>query len=350
MGFKMKTFNEILRDMATWIMTSNNKITNFYIGSVVRTLLEAVSLEVEALYFKMRSVFIKASDNAIYDSFDFKRKEATKSIGDITIEFGSALSQSVFIQKGSQFFTVPINGKTIYFESTQDITVPSGLSSATIQVVCREGGTVGNVPAMSIRRSVSSIPYLQTLYNATALSGGAPQETKESLKKRFATHIQSLSKGTTPAIEYACKQVPHVAGIGIKEEIGIVYIYAHDVYGNLTDQMKSDLNDTLYNYKPAGIKVILLPVTKKSIDLDITIILDDVSYTTDNYPSLIRESVTSYLNRHVVSKSLIKADLIKFIMNIDDNAILNVNTGLDQDIQVSNDQLIRAGNITVTVV
>ena len=43
MALKMKTFKDILNDMVVWVTSNSPKLTNFYVGSVIRTLLEGIS-------------------------------------------------------------------------------------------------------------------------------------------------------------------------------------------------------------------------------------------------------------------------------------------------------------------
>jgi len=53
MGLKVKKFQEILRGMVEWVSANTDKLTDFSEGSVIRTLLEAVSSSVEQAYYNM---------------------------------------------------------------------------------------------------------------------------------------------------------------------------------------------------------------------------------------------------------------------------------------------------------
>lgn len=345
----MKTFKEILNSMAHWITTSTNKLTNFYPGSVTRSLLEAIAVELESIYFQMHLGFKYAIENSIFHSFDFYRFPATPSSGEVTIIFRGPLAQKLVIPKGYQLSTTPTNGSAVYFEVTEDTLVPYGVDRAVVYVQCTQSGVIGNVPAYSIRRATTPLPVIQEIYNESPFINGKPEETREERKKRFTKYIKTLSRGTVEAIQYGCLRVQGVTGAYVDESIGVVNVYVHDALGNLPDKLKQEVIQSLYEYRSAGIEVVVSPVIKKPIDLTVDVTLNK-GFDRDKYQAIIRDSLTSFLNYYTVSKNLIRAELIKYIMSIDENAILNINISLKDDVYVDKYELIRAGEITVNVV
>jgi hypothetical protein len=343
----VKKFREILGDMASWLVLSGSKVTNFTVGSVARSILEAVAMEIEDLYYYIRTKFEELQDNAIYNSFGYNKRPAVPATGYVTVRFTQPLTQSVLFKAGTRFYTIPLNGKTIYFESIEDVTANIGATEVDLLVRCTTAGTIGNVPAYSITRIVNSMPFLAGVFNKEKFFTGLPEETKEERQKRFNDFIQSLGKSSTPAIIYGCMQVEGIAGVYVKEDIGMIYVYAHDAFGNLNDQLKADLEAKLYEYKAGGIKAIISGVIKKPIDLNIKVLIDN-GYDKSSILYKIEEEVRVYLNKMVVSKPLVRADLIRFIMEIDREAIENISINLDKDIVVEPQELIRPGVITVT--
>jgi Baseplate J-like protein len=351
--WKVKKFRDILGDMASWISISNSKITNFTVGSVIRSLLEAVAMELEDLYHFIRAKFEQLQDNAIYSSFGFGRRPAMPATGYVTVRFTQPLTQSVLFEEGYRFYTIPLNGTTIYFKSTKPVTATVGLSEIDIMVECEQGGLIGNVPAFSITRVVNSTPFLAGVFNKDKFFTGLPEETKEERQKRFNAFVGSLGRASNPALVYGCMQVPvdksypGVAGVYIKEDIGIIYVYAHDSFGDLPAQMKTDLENQLFQYKAGGIKSIVSGVTRKDVNLNIKVLVAE-GYTTSSILYKVEEEVTVYLNKLVVSKPLIRADLIRFIMDVDKEAIENISIDLNSDIVIQPQELLRPGTITVT--
>lgn len=349
MGLKMKTGREMLSSMVQWITTSNNKLTNFYPGSVIRTLLEAISMELESIYFQMQRGFKFAIENAIYHSFNFYKFPATASSGSVVVKFKSPLPQKLIIPKGYEFSTTPINGISIHFKATEDIQAPYEATEVVVPVVCSTPGIVGNVPAYSIRRATVSLSMIQEIFNPEPFMTGQPEESKEERKKRFTRFIDTLSRGTLSAIQYGCLRVQGVTGAYVDESVGSVNVYVHDADGNLSEELRKQVEISLIDYRAGGIPVTISPVSKKSIDLTINVTLNP-GFDTDRYKNLIKDSVTSFLNYYTVSKGLIKAEVIRYIMSIDENAILNISISLEDDVPAFNHELIRAGVITVNMI
>ena len=349
MALKMKTFNSILNDMANWVKSNTSSITNFRIGSVSRTLLEAVSVELESLYLQMHRGFKFCIENSIYHSFDFQKLPATPSSGDLTIEFIRPTTENIIIPQGYRFCTQMIDDVIVYFEVTKETIIPYGVDKALLRVQCTEGGVIGNVPSYSITRAVVQMPFIKTIYNENPFSNGLEEELTEDRKARFTKYINTLAKGTKEALKYGCLKTPGVAGVYVEERIGHVNIYVHDGGGELSPELKAKVEDNIIDYKAAGIQVSVLPITKKYLDLVLDVKLAP-GFNTSDYSNLIQSSVISFLNKSVVAKSVTMAELIRHVMNLDSNSILNVNLSISEDVPVQNHELIRAGTITVNIV
>lgn len=342
----MKKFRDILADMASHIVLSSSKVTNFTVGSVARSLLEAIAMQLEDLYMFIRTKFDELQDNAIYSSFGFARRPAVPATGYVTVTFTQPLTQAVLFEKGYRFYTIPLNGTTVYFKSKEAVTANIGVSEVNIMVECEQGGTIGNVPAFSITRVVNSTPFLAGIVNKDKFFTGLPRETKEERQKRFNQYVNSLGRASNPAIIYGCMQVDGITGIHVREDIGMIYVFAHDAFGDLDSTLKAGVENALYNYKAGGIKAIVSPVTKKPIDLTIEVLVRS-GYDKTSILYKVEEEVKVYLNKMTVSRSLIRADLVRYIMEIDKEAIENISINLTGDINIEAQELIRPGTITV---
>ena len=348
MGLKLKTFSEILNKMIGWMVTRGSKISNFTVGSVIRTILEAISLEIEAVYYEMSKGYKKALQHSVFYSFGFSKKSATPSSGMVTVRFKSELPYNMVIPQGYKFSTVPVRGKVLHFAATQDVACASGDTVANVPVECTTPGTIGNVPSGAIQICVTPLPFTQSVFNRVDFTNGQEEEDIAEVKKRFTEYIQTLSKGTVSAVQYGCLTVQGVTGVYVEERIGVLDIYIHDINGDLPTALENSVRETLLDYRAGGVEVRILPVNKRPVDLSVQIILNS-GFDDARYQKLVQESIADYLNSYTVATSLMRADLIRFVMNIDTVAIQNVNIDLSEDRIVQNSEKIRAGNITVVV-
>lgn len=81
MAFQVKKFDSIIASMVNWISSNTTKITDFNVGSVVRTILEAIAMELEELYYQLMKAVKEAIEEAIYRAFNFPRNPAERATG-----------------------------------------------------------------------------------------------------------------------------------------------------------------------------------------------------------------------------------------------------------------------------
>lgn len=349
MKFTIKTFSEILDNMANWVKSNSKNITNFRPGSVVRTMLESVALEIELLYYKMFKGFTQAIQESTFNSFDFGRVESTHSIGEITITFREPLSQAVVIPKGFKVSTPSTQWDLVEFETVGEIVCEAGIEGVTVPVRCTRPGIIGNISAGLVTIARNPLLMMDSVVNNKAMSGGFPEESIEERKKRFTHYIQTLAKGTVSAIEYGCRTVPGVAGAFVEEGIGFFKVYAHNSSGLLPESLRADIEHSLLDYRSAGIEPQIFPPEILSVELGVTITLAD--YVREDqigeYELMIKKELVDYLNTYGVSRPLLRADLILFIRAISSSLVINTELSLEKDIATRPYQLIRPGEIDI---
>ena len=343
----VKTFRQILSSMVDWFTSNNSRVTSFFVGGVARSMLEAIAIEIESLYYQMFKGFKRASENAIYESFNFAKLPPKAASGVIKLTLRAPLTSSMVIPMGYRVATIPVGGRTIYFSTTSDLLLPVGSLIVNVGVRCTEPGPIGNVPANTIRLPLVRLTQIEDITNESAFIDGRLEESSEARKKRFAMYIDTLPRGTVNSIQYGCLLVPEVTGAAIDDQIGVVRAYVHNANGDLPDSVRSDVKASLVNYRAAGIEVLVLPVQKKLVDLSISVTLQ-AGFDQTVYEGLIQSEVTKYINNYTVAKSLIRAELIKFIMTIDESAITNTEINLSSDLIVNKSELIRPGTITIS--
>lgn len=344
----LKSTNELLKSLVTWVSTGTTKLTDFSVGSATRTLLEAVSLQLEEFYFNLHQAIEFAIENSIYIAFGFDKNPASKSTGYVTLTFKNAIPQSITIKAGTMFSTSLSSTPIMYYRSTEDIVIVAETQKALIPVECTVTGVVGNLPANSITNMVATNSYVSSVTNETAFSNGSDEESNVARKARFKEYIRSLQRGTSEAIAYGTKTVAGVAGAWVDDSyIGFVRVYAHDSNGELSDYLKNEILKVLEDYRAGGIEVEVLPVVKREVNVNLNVILKestDLDGTIYGIESLVRD----YLNNFQVSENLYLSNLLFVITSSYKDVIINIEIldGYDTDLQ--NNELVKAGDITIT--
>ena len=340
---------DILNNLINWTTARTDKLTDFNVGSGIRTLYEAVSVQLEEFYFRMKQNALYAITNSIYTSFSFERKVAGYATGSVTVSFRNIITSGFTIPAGTIFSTSDVYGY-IYFESLEDTYVTAGLISVIVNVRCKEAGVIGNVPQGAISIMVPTNSMIKYVYNESAFTNGRDAETATEHKQRFQQYINTLSKATSKAILYGTLEVEGVTGAWVDDNyVGYVIVYAHNSDGELPETLRTEILNHLIDYRAGGIEVEVLPIIKMEINTTIQIMLEN-DYDTDVYNTTIKNSVITFLNDYTVGESFHVADVIHFIRSSYEDVVINVILPNTKDIELQKNQLVRPGSLTITCI
>nr|DAN11134.1 MAG TPA: Baseplate J like protein [Herelleviridae sp.] len=347
---KTRKLTHILSKMIDKIMVSTSKINDFTPGSAVRSLLEAVSLEIEQFYILTKENIEWGIEEGIIEAFDFDKRKERRAYGDVTITFYNPLDQTMYIPKGTTF-TSTRQQYSQQFETLVDYYVNPGSTEAIIEVFAKDVGIIGNVPEDTINVMVSSSTLVKSVTNESSFYTGQERESQEDFKRRFHTYVESRGRATNKSLRYGALQVPDITGVHVYEEVGLVTIYAHDNNGNLSDTLKKDIEKSVEDYRPSGIMLKIEPVVKTEVDVDVTVTISNKARIGETLQRHIENVIRAYLNEFEVADDLIIADLTQIIMNIDDALIYDISIdSIQGNVETVPEEIIRAGKINVTLV
>ncbi|AXH71139.1 putative baseplate assembly protein 2 [Bacillus phage BSP38] len=346
---RFKRMSEIYSRLVDHTITHTHEVNDFSVGSAMRAIYEAISIELEQYYILTRENIAEAIEQGVYSSFGFTRKPAIRAYGVVQITLHNAVQQDTVVSRGSRFASSQNEYPQIY-ETRVDYYIPKGSIMAEMEVYCLSPGATGNIPPNTLDIMQSPIANVRTVTNPAAFQTGQDEEPIEELRSRFRSFIKSLSRATVPAIDYGTRTVPEVAGVYIEEETGRVNVYAHDRNGNLPDDVRVKIMAALYDYRPAGIPVRLFAVTRKNIDVDVTVTLTNKAAVTDTFRTQIRDEIIRYLNNMQTSQSLVLSDLSSVIKYMDRQLIYDVSfTTPKSNVVLKGSEIIRAGEVKVTL-
>lgn len=292
MAFQIKDFASIAASSINWMKTATKKVTDFNIGSVVRTMIEAIAAEIDELYQQMFIGLKEAIPVSVYNSFDFTAIEAVPAGGLIRVVVTSSAS-SVLISAGTNFTTV---GKQVTYTSTEDKTIAAGNTFVDVPVVATTSGLVGNIAAGAAFTPSPTPSNYVSASNPTAFINGVDQETDDQRKLRFNDYIASLNRGTVKALDYGLKTTVLYDALGNEIErvvltsivepwltdsaqpISLVNCYIHNGSGGTSSALVLRAKEVLYGYydalgnavpgwKAAGVKVEVFAASELSLSV-----------------------------------------------------------------------------------
>lgn len=127
------------------------------------------------------------------------RMAALPAVTIVRFTLSEAVSEVVVIPEG----TTVTNGE-IYFQTDEYAEIAAGDTSIDLPCTCQTDGADGNgIPAGEIKTLVDTLPYIKSVENIEATSGGADIEDDENLAERIYLAPSSYSvAGPDDAYEY----------------------------------------------------------------------------------------------------------------------------------------------------
>lgn len=263
MAFQLKDFVSIAASMVNYAKATQGKITDFRVGSVARTLMEAPAIEIEELYQRIFAGIMEAIPVSVYRTFGFNPLPATAARVTLTLNFGLPLQDPITIPQGSIFLD-PASG--LRYSSSVTVNVPAGATTAYVPVVCTQTGSIGNVPTGSINQALNITLPNQTVIEHPPVTSGSDGESESERQARFASFIQSLSRGTVASVLFAAagaqitdangNVIEYVTRANIREFPGRFEVYLYGSGGIASDALIAKAQAILDGYeKPDGTKV-----------------------------------------------------------------------------------------------
>jgi uncharacterized phage protein gp47/JayE len=231
MAFRIKTFDEIVAKMVTWVTGHTTKVTDFNAGSTLRTILEAVAWVIKDIYSDLFITFRTALKNFIYDSFGFAGQEALTAGGNVRFSADVAPVSDINIPIG----TTGETGDGIQFVTTAaGVLLAGNLVTADIPVSAVIPGSSGNVGAGTITNIVQTISGLTTCTNPLVTTGGVDSENDSDKQTRFTKYVRNLARSTAYGIEAGAETVSGVKQAQLVESgtKGLLYLYIDDGSGS----------------------------------------------------------------------------------------------------------------------
>jgi hypothetical protein len=367
MAFFIKNFESITASLILRVSENTAALTDFNVGSKIRTLLEAFAEELEYFYLDMYRGIIEGINNAVYNSFDFPPLPPVSASGVVNfslVQAGTTVplapTSSFSIPSGFQVqvpvqTTASISNKvapsgTVY-QVLNDTVWNAGATSVSATVVCTSSGIVGNTIANSVTGIVGALPTVQggtfLVTNTIPFTNGEDQETNEERKARFSKYLQSLGRGTLVSLEFAALQaVVNDAVTGnIKEQVKKAVavepykldgskppahcdIYIHNGVGGTSSSLVSAAqkvidgytdtnNNRISGYKAAGIIATVLPAVENPISFIIQVTMKPSFSLTNDLKSEISGFLSKYVDTLNPGERLVYNKVIDLVMDAD---------------------------------
>jgi len=190
-----------------FIPNTQSPLTDINVGSVTRTVSEAVGREIATVYQQINQAYLGAFvDTAMGKALDFvvailgvTRKTKDFAQGLVTFFRDSAVAGDITIPVGTLLATT--TGDVI-FETTQRRTLLRGQVRVDVPVRATDDfkGEVGQVARGTITQITQAVAGISSVNNFEAMTLGAEDESDEDLRIRAKAALPAIGKGTIAAL------------------------------------------------------------------------------------------------------------------------------------------------------
>lgn len=376
MGLSLQNFSTLVNNAIASAQSTCSSLRDFSVGSVARSLMEAnATIALWQQYLALQVLSVTRLSSSFGDDVDSWLSQygierlgavpATTTQTFISLSPGSSSSvvpvgSIVKTSDGKIIFSVSKDSSNQWWSETAGGYVrPMGVSSINCPVTCTTDGASGNVMAGVINLLGTQISGIDTCTNLNSVTNGADQESDESVKNRVVKWFASLSSATQDAINSAVSGVSSKLTYQIIENDdggnkrqGFFRVVIDDGSGDVSDSMLSTVAAAIDTERACGIECAVLRADLVKVDVVIPVVLAD-GVSLDTVSSGVILAVTNYINDLSVGDSCNYTKLSSISLAAAGSLITSMGVitlnGIAKDILVETGQVIRAGNINLSL-
>jgi hypothetical protein len=243
----VEDFYTIYNDLKNYMISNQDKITDFNEGSIVSTIFEAVARVVEKLYIDTRIGYSNNLKQIPYSVFDFKKKEGTKSYGEVVFSSNEPIEIDTIIPVGTKVSC----GDLIYSTTSLCLIRKNETVSNEVGVLAEQVGNDYNVLPGEINQIVSLLPSnVIAVSNINEMKGGTDLESDMDFEVRFKNYINGLQGNNEYALKSAILGIEGVKSVNLikhipPEDTYNFTIYVDDGTGGLDNSIKTKIENKI---------------------------------------------------------------------------------------------------------
>lgn len=255
-AFGVKYFETIAASMISWFSGVCTTVTDFNVGSRLRTILEACAIELEQTYYQLFIGITNGIQTAVFNTFNFPALQAQAASGQVVFASVSPAPLGGYtIPSGTMVSTQgTATTPAVTYATTDTVVIPQGSTTVAAVVVASLVGSNGNATAGGVNVLVGAPAGVSTVTNPIAFSNGLDTETLDQQTARFQQYVANLSRGTLGAIENAARSVSGVTN-AVAFDSPVLAVFVYDAVFDAYTDISVDVN------LPSGTPQPALPAT-----------------------------------------------------------------------------------------
>ena len=376
MKLSLRTFTQLVEDMAAALQSSASSLVDVSVGSVARALFEANASVILWLQWLILQVLqsTRAATSTAQDldswmaDFGLSRLPAVSSSGIVTFSrYSSTLTAVIPIgtivktADGLLSFSVVEDATIPVWNSASSAYVlPAGVVSADVPVVCNSVGQAGNILLNAISTIASSLPGIDQVSNSLPYSNGIDAEGDQPFRDRFQAYLSGLSRATLSAITSAVANVRQGLNFVVRENMaldgspqpGSFLVVVDDGSGHPSASLLSLVADAVDAVRPVGTMFSVNGPQLVIVNVEFTAVLGPATMAPQTLLAAIQQSVAAYLNGLAIGRAASATRLAQCAYQVGPS-VQNISSillnGLAADVTPPAMAVIKAGTVVVNL-
>jgi uncharacterized phage protein gp47/JayE len=299
-------------------------LTDFNIGSVIRTASESIGSVVELQGLAEQTLAFQTIVYGAMAALGIRPIGANAATGIVTFTAPGPAVQAVSIPGGTLLQTTG----GVQFQTTSGVVLASGSSNVNAGVVAVSGGTTGNIAASGIVQILSGLGYPLTVLNGSATAGGANAETLGGTLARFAAAVAApglaspvavpnkaigVSAGSEKVQYAACYEPWVAAGTGVGSGTAGFTLYIDNGTGAASSGLIAAVQAAISGtpgFRPVGVPYYVLSTAPTYTNITVSgSLLAAYAAASASITSGITDAIDSYVGSLPISGTLYLGNL-----------------------------------------
>ena len=331
MSFKKRSYQDIVDSIINNI-SANSVIDDVSIGSVSRTIIESIGVEIADLYEQLEVVyengFIDTAQGRALDLatgiLGLTRKSAQFATGTVTFS-RKVEGERVTIWRGTRIATRPDGSDNPkIFETTGTVELEQGELEIEVPIKAIVPGVRGMTDFETITELEMPVVGIDNVINNKPTTIGTERETDDEFRERVKSFVRTRSSATSESIRSIVMNVPGVRSVVVNEAPNGIHGEVDVIIDGL--ELENDgspdrqlVRSVIDNVRPAGIWVNVRPT--EIIRLEISLCVRLAGEVNEKkfekmITNLIRDKLGNYIRTLDIGEDLARNKLISELFKI----------------------------------
>lgn len=274
--------------------------------------LMAVAREFELLYDKLdnyeKQLFPDTADGEFLkkhgEAKGIFKKGASKSTGLVTFKAVAATSTPIVIPAGT---LVGCSGVAdVTFATNSAVTLPANSLSVQAEVSSVETGAHTAVSPLMVNLIITPISGIKEVNNSQKISGGSDGESDDSYRIRVIEGYKKISNGCN--LNYYEQIAKSVDGVWFAKAIyktvptNQIALYIENDTRTISASKIAEVQQIVNATRELGIKVVVQAATKQAVDVDILLMVDNLT-AESSYSMLAEQAIATYISELTIGEA-----------------------------------------------